>query len=623
MREREATFYPDDALIGRNDLDVISMEQAPTLDSLFRERVRRTPNNIAYGDYDFELNRWRDYSWREVAEGVALWQSAMRRAGMQQGDHVAMRLRNCLHWVIFDQAALGLGLVVVPLYVADRADNANYVLKHAHVKLLLVETLQDWMELEAAHGEAPLLTTVVVVKNCQSEDRRVVDAASWLSAPDQELAHGHTHADELASIVYTSGTTGRPKGVMLSHTNIVANAYAGLRSIAVTPNDVLLSFLPMSHMLERTVGYYLPIMAGAKVAFARSIPKLSQDFLTVRPTGVITVPRIFERAYTEIKTKTDQGPALQKYLFGAAVRIGWRRFEWRQGRGSWALSFLLWPLLDRVVAAKVRLRFGGRMRLAVVGGAPLPLAVSKMFLPLEINLLQGYGLTESSPSISINTLERNRPATIGLPLRGVSVKIGSDDELLAKGPNIMVGYWKNEEATRSVLRDGWLHSGDQVRIDDGFITIIGRIKDILVLANGEKIPPADMESAITADALFDQAMVIGEQMPYLTALVVLNKERWSDVALDLQVPGDDQAVLGTEQVEDVLLQRIAARIGGFPGYAKVQRVTAMLHPWTVANNMLTPTLKLKRSHIRERYQGQIAKMYEGHQTFKTEVRRNT
>lgn len=623
MGEREATIYPSDALAGRDDLDVIPIEQAPTLDRLFKERVIRSSGCVAYTDYDFELKCWRDYTWSQIAKDVAVWQSAMLKAGLQKGDHVALRLRNCRHWVIFDQAAIGLGLVTVPLYVGDRANNVNYVLDHASIKLLLVETVQDWLELDTAEGETPLLTKVVVLRHCQSDDERVVDAESWLSDLGSGLADGCARPTELASIVYTSGTTGRPKGVMLSHANIIANAHAGLRSVAVIPDDVLLSFLPLSHMLERNVGYYLPLMAGARVTFARSIPKLASDFLKVRPTGLITVPRIFERVYAEVKTKIEHGSALRRFLFITTLRIGWKYFEWRQRRGSWKPSFIIWPLLDYLVARRVRQQFGGRLRLAVVGGAPLPLAVSKMFIPLGINLLQGYGLTESSPTISINTLQQNRPATIGLPLHGVSVKIGNNDELLAKGPNIMMGYWRDEKATQEALVDGWLHSGDQARIDDGFITITGRIKDVLVLANGEKIAPADMELAIAQDALFDQIMVVGEQMPYLTALVVLNKYKWKNAAQDLQVASDDEHVLATESIEKFLLHRVQDTISEFPGYAKIRRINASLQPWTVDNDLITSTLKLKRSNIRKHYEQEIARMYEGHETFRTELHRTT
>jgi len=247
----------------------------------------------------------------------------------------------------------------------------------------------------------------------------------------------------------------------------------------------------------------------------------------------------------------------------------------------------------------------------------LPLAISKVFIPLGIDLLQGYGLTESSPVLCTNTPDQNRPETIGLPLHGVRLKIGENDELLAQGPNIMMGYWRNAAATDETLVDGWLTTGDQAVIKDGFVSITGRLKDILVMANGEKVPPADMESAISEDALFEQTMVIGEQMPFLSALVVLNKPMWATLAGTLKITGDD-SVLHTDEVEHFLIGRIRKRIQEFPGYARIRRVTATVDPWTVENDLITPTLKLKRSKIRERHQADIERMYAGHETFNSE-----
>jgi long-chain acyl-CoA synthetase len=615
--ETVARHYPEDALAGRDDLDVIDPDTAPTLDAQFAERVRRSGPDTAFIEYDESRGEWVHYTWDDMAREVRRWQAAFEREGLEKGDHVALRLRNCRHWVIFDQAALGLGLVVVPLYVADRPDNVNYVLDHSNAVFLLVPDNEGWTELHRAEGETPKIKRVVVLEG-ESEGDYVSQLDDWLDGAERdELAGGVTEPDDLASIVYTSGTTGRPKGVMLSHRNMVSNAYSGLRSVAIRPEDLFLSFLPLSHTLERTVGYYVPLMAGAGVAYNRALKQLSEDLVAIRPTGVISVPRVFERSYGMIKDQLADGPAFKRWLFHAAVGVGWKRFEYRQGRGPWDLSFLLWPLLDRLVGAKVRARLGGRMRMAVVGGAPCPPAVSKVFIALDIMILQGYGLTESSPSIAINTPERNRPDTVGLPLPDVEVRIGDNNELLARGPNIMLGYWKDEEATRdSVDEDGWLHSGDQAEIRDGYIRITGRLKDILVLANGEKIAPADMEAVIVDDPLFEQAMVVGEQMPYLTALVVLDAEAWSREAKRLGVKPDDEEALAGEDVETFLLERLAGLIHDFPGYANIEKVTATLEPWTVEDGLLTPTLKVKRPKVREAFAEQIEKMYEGEDLYR-------
>jgi long-chain acyl-CoA synthetase len=615
--EKVARVYPEDALAGRDDLDVIDPETAPTLDAQFAERVRRSGPETAYIEYDESQETWVHYTWNDMAREVRRWQAAFERDGFSKGDHVALRLRNCRHWVIFDQAALGLGLVVVPLYVADRPDNVNYVLDHSDAVFLLVPDNEGWSELHRADGDTPGIRRVVVLDGASDGDQvRQVD--DWLGDAGREaLASGATSPDDLASIVYTSGTTGRPKGVMLSHGNMVRNAYSGLRSVAIRPRDLFLSFLPLSHTLERTVGYYVPLMAGAQVAYNRSLKQLTEDLVEISPTGVISVPKVFERSYGMIKDQLAEAPAFKRWLFDATVNVGWKRFEYDQGRGAWDISFLLRPLLDRLVAAKIRARFGGRLSMAVVGGAPCPPPVSKVFIALDIVILQGYGLTETSPSIAINTRRRNRPDTVGLPLPDVEVRIGDNDELLARGPNIMLGYWKDEKATREIVdNEGWLHSGDQAEIRDGFIRITGRLKDILVLANGEKIAPADMEAVIVDDPLFEQVMVVGEQMPYLTALVVLAPAAWRKASQDIGVDPEDEAALESDQVEAYLLKRIGGLIHDFPGYAKIERVAATLEPWSIEDGLLTPTLKVKRAKVWEAFEERIEKMYEGEEIFR-------
>jgi len=616
-----ARSYPENALAGRDDLDVIEPDAAPTLAAQFAERVRRSGADTACIEYDPDREEWVRYSWDDMAREVRRWQAAFEREGLNKGDHVALRLRNCRHWVIFDQAALGLGLVVVPLYVADRPDNVNYVLDHSDAVFLLVPDNEGWTELHRAEGETPKIKRVVVL-NGESDGDYIRQVDDWLGdAERDELADGVVEPDDLASIVYTSGTTGPPKGVMLSHRNMVSNAYSGLRSVAISPRDLMLSFLPLSHTLERTVGYYVPLMAGARVAYNRSLKQLSQDLTEIRPTCVITVPKIFERSYGMIKDQLEKSSFLKRWLFRATVAVGWKRFEYSQGRGPWDLSFPAWPLLDRLVARRVRARLGGRMQTAVVGGAPCPPAVSRVFIAMGITILQGYGLTECSPSISINTRRRNRPDTVGLPLPGIEVRIGDDDELLARGPSIMLGYWKDEEATaETVDEEGWLHSGDQAEIRDGFIRITGRLKDILVLANGEKIAPADMEAVIVDDPLFDQAMVVGEQMPYLTALVVLGPDAWRKAAPRAGADPDDESALAGEDVEAFLRERISGLIHEFPGYAQIERVTATLEPWTVESGLLTPTLKVKRPKVWEAFEEQIEKMYEGEDLYRVEQR---
>ena len=273
----------------------------------------------------------------------------------------------------------------------------------------------------------------------------------------------------------------------------------------------------------------------------------------------------------------------------------------------------MWPLLKTLVANKVMAKLGGRLRLAICGGAPLSQKVAKVFVGLGLNLVQGYGLTETSPVISVNSVEKNDPASVGEALSGIEVKVGDDDELLVRSDCNMLGYWNNIQATREIIDDdGWLHTGDKVRIDNDFIYITGRLKEIIVLSNGKKVAPADLELAITMDNLFEQVMVIGEGCPYLSAVIVLDNEHWTKFAESLGVEPNEQS-LQNNIVIDAIKNRIDELIHEFPGYAKIRRITLSLEPWTINNALITPTMKLKRHAIHKRFAQQIEQLYEGHQ----------
>ncbi|HKK04938.1 MAG TPA: long-chain fatty acid--CoA ligase [Gammaproteobacteria bacterium] len=602
--------------------DYIDPGTARHLPGLFRERVRRAPDALAYRHYDANTGNWVDTTWAQMAAHVASWQAALSVESLAPGDRVALMLRNCREWVMLDQAALGLGLVVVPLYTNDRPENVAFILRDAGVRLLLVEDTGQCQLLAEACAQVQTLQRIVTLSADPDSigglpDERVVDVETWLARgePCGEEADTRTAAiapDDLASIVYTSGTTGRPKGVMLSHHNMLWNAWAGLQHIAIYPDDVFLSFLPLSHTLERTVGYYIPIVGGAAVAYARSITELPDDLLNVRPTMLVTVPRIFERIYNRVQ-ESLAGHDFKRTLFRRAVDIGWTRFLHAQGRRGWSAKLLWWPLLDALVARKLRARLGGRLAVAISGGAPLPFEVARTFIGLGLTIAQGYGLTETSPVISVNRLEDNDPESVGEALPDVELRLGSGNELQVRSPGVMLGYWNNPQATRDILDpDGWLHTGDQARIERNHIYITGRLKEIIVLANGEKIAPADVEQAVAADPLIDQVMVIGEQRAYLSALVVLNAEGWRALAERLALNPDAEASVRDRRVEEAVLDAIAPRLHSFPGYAVVRRAAVTLEPWTVDNALATPTMKLRRDRILKQYRDSIEKLYVGH-----------
>lgn len=525
---------------------------------------------------------WRNEAWLDVCAGdvlalAARWQEGFRRAGLQAGDRVALCVKNSVNWVAIDMAALGLGLVVVPLYINDNAENIAWCVEHAEARLLVLENLrllgslsfaaEHDIELIILQGEAPVPTHSV---------------DEWLPAAAMPFEIARLERGALASIVYTSGTTGRPKGVMLSHGNILSNVEAILQIVQVFETDVLLSVLPLSHMFERTCGYYTPLAAGATVVYARGIGQLAEDIASQKPTVLIAVPRVFERFLARVEQALATS-LLKRLVFHMAVWLGWRVFS---RRATWPERAIRRPL-RRAVAQPIFARLGGRLRLTVVGGAPLEARVAQTLCGLGLNLIQGYGLTETAPVVSANREGDNDPLSVGRALSGIEVRSNDAHELLVRAPSVMLGYWRNPEATAAALDpEGWFNTGDLVDFRGGRIYIKGRSKDVLVLSSGEKLPPQEVETAILDDGLFEQVMLVGEGRPYLTLLAV-----------------------SREPDEKKLLQHANARLRHFPRWVRIRRVIALTDPWTVEEGLLTPTLKVKRGVVSRRFEALIEKSY--------------
>lgn len=602
-------------------IDIIPCDEAGTLSGLLRQRIAHSPTAPAYLQFEVGRQTWRSYTWSEIGALLERWQAALARERLAVGDRVAILTNNSVEWICFDQAALSLGLVVVPLYTSDNPENIAYILADSGARLLLVGTDEQWRAIASRRAAFPALETVLCIRHSAgagiSGDLALHRIDDWLAqAGSMQRFDQIADPNALATIVYTSGTTGQPKGVMLSHRNILRNAEAVLKVVRGYSEDVYLSFLPLSHAFERTTGYYIPIMAGSCVAFARSVDDLPEDLLTIRPTILIAVPRIFERFYAAVQQQLRDRGTLAQRLFEATVNVGWRRFEAAQGRGSAPTVWerLAWPLLRRLVADEILARLGGRLRLAISGGAPLYPSIARCFVGLGLPLLQGYGLTEAAPVVTTNRLEDNLPASVGTPLPDVDIKIGANQELLVRAPSVMLGYWNRPEDTRAAVdAEGWLHTGDQVRIENKHVFISGRLKEILVLSTGEKVSPADMEMAVNEDPLFDQSMIVGEGKPYLAALLVLNRAAWKDTARRLALNADDSAALRAPVVVEVALARVAAALQRFPGNARVYAADLTLEPWTIKNGLITPTLKLKRSAMEERFAAEIARLYAKHE----------
>jgi long-chain acyl-CoA synthetase len=592
-----------------------------TLNKLLEARVAATPAIEAYRQFDPASQQWVSYSWKKISEHIDTWRKAIDSLQLAHGARIAILLPNGTNAVCVDQASLAHGFVPVPMNAIDNPASIGYILNDCQASMLVLSTLEQWQGIAAAcehflHLKLVVLTDGGAPENSGGNGPVVCNMRDWLSSASagREVKAVNVDAEDLAAIVYTSGTTGKPKGVMLTHRNIVANIEATLARVEAETSDVFLSFLPLSHTFERTIGYYLPISGGSCVVYARSVSLIAEDLKIARPTVLVSVPRIYERFYAKLQEKLGQASGFKQFLFKSAQSTGWKRFSRAQGLPDGAnagfMGDLLWPLLNKLVAQTVLAQFGGRLRVAVSGGAPMSQAVAQCFLGLGLPMLQGYGMTETSPVVSANELDNNWPTTVGRALPGVEVRIGENNELQVRSPSVMKGYWNRPEDTKNIMTaDGWLRTGDQAVIEDGRIRISGRLKEIMVTSTGEKIPPADLELAIMADPLFEQAMVVGENRSFISSYVVLNKALWTEMAQSLKLDPTDPASLKVQAAHDAFIARIKEAAKQFPYYAVPRTVWCTLEPWTIENGLITPTLKLKRNALQARLADEIAATY--------------
>ncbi|KAA3140524.1 long-chain fatty acid--CoA ligase, partial [Alistipes indistinctus] len=555
------------------------------------EKVR--PNKVAYRQFDDKSKTWISVTWKEFADMVRSWRKAFTASGLSKGDHAAVLLPNSITATACDLSILSQGMVPVPLHAVDTPSSSAFILNNSEAKILFVPRTLRWNAMLNAQKEYPYLKLVVTTGNDAegaSEDSPVpvVNLSDWLKQGENtDLKEVSIDPDDLAAIVYTSGTTGKPKGVMLTHDNVLSNVKSFSQVIDVGSDDVFLSFLPFSHTFERTVTFYFTLFLGAEVGFARSVLKLAEDLKIIRPTIFVAVPRVFEQFHSRIKASLQSKGSIAATLADQAEMIGWRRFCRRNGlavpssSASWLDSFI-WPMLESRIVLPIRDVFGGRLRIAIAGGAALNNAIGRFYNAMGVELRQGYGLTETSPVISVNRENCNNPVTVGQPIPGLQIRLGDIEELQVKGPTVMKGYWKRPDATAEVFtEDGWFRTGDQADLSDaGRIRIKGRIKEIIVTSTGEKIPPTDMELAIQTDPLFEQVMVVGEARPFITALAVVNEAEWEKFAKEFNVDPSDDRMLMRRDIRMAALKRLKKAASRFPQYGIPRNIRLLKEHWT-------------------------------------------
>ena len=602
------------------------LKKCQTLCEFVPLRARQIPQTVALRQYDRKAKAWEDVTYASLDKQITAWRRALEALHLERGARVAILLNNSVDAVLADQAVLANGLIPVPLHAIDTPGSSAFILIDSQSSTLITNKADRWGLIEKTNVPMPDLKHVILTEETgiseKDERRQILSKDIWLASGKdiQELPEG-PKPEDLAAIVYTSGTTGRPKGVMLTHHNVVENVIATLIHIAPAPKPgyVFLSFLPLSHTFERTAGYYLALGMGCTITYNRSIMLLAEDLRTVKPDVLISVPRIYEKIYARINEQLGKKPAIARWLFNCAVSVGWRKFcaenKLPIPKSPWQFAdSFTGPILKKLVADKVLEQFGGNLKVAIAGGAALNGKVARVFGGLGLAPIQGYGMTEASPIIAGNSLTINQPDTVGKLFSNLQMRLAPEThEIQIRGSSIMKGYWKRPEDTARVLdSEGWLSTGDVGEINEtGLLRIKGRIKEIIVTSTGEKVPPVDLELALETDPLFSQAYVVGENKPFISAVTVLNPEEWKKLAAELKVSASETSLKLTS-VRTAILKRVKAAAADFPHYALPRKVLLTLKPWTIENGLLTPTLKLKRTPLAKFFKKEIDEIYEKH-----------
>jgi long-chain acyl-CoA synthetase len=589
-----------------------------TLNHLFFEAVEKwnKPDAmlVRVGD------QYAPISHRTLMDRVRRVRYGLTAIGIQRGDRVAILSENRPEWAIADYACLTSGVTDVPLYPSLPAEQLPYLIRDSGAVAIFVSTEAQAAKIAAIRADVPSLKTVIAFDESAA---KLTDMT--LSALEQKGAAGESDArtaefraeamsvtpNDLATIIYTSGTTGEPKGVMLSHDNIYSNVAATRNALIMRGDDVSLSFLPLSHILQR-MGDYWFLATGTCIAYVDSFDLVPLAMSQVRPTIAISVPRLYEKMYARVLENAVAGGAMKKRIFFWARRVADRWADEKlAGREPGGLLAMQYSIAQKLVFSKLKARTGGRLRYFVSGGAPLAPEINKFFYAAGLVILEGYGLTETSPVIGVNTPENFRIGTIGKPIDGVEVKIADDGEILTRGPNVMQGYYNKPDATRDTMdADGWFKTGDIGVIEDGFVRITDRKKDIIVTAGGKNIAPQPIENAVKTNKYVTQAVMIGDKRKFPVMLVVPNwdnLEKWAKIKNIIWT--ERAQLLAMPTVQAKMDKEVRSKLEGLASFETPKKIALLEHDFSVDSGELTPTLKVKRRVIDRNYKSTIDGLY--------------
>ena len=596
-------------------MDYSAVQSLPAM--FFAEAEKRGDAPFLWAKRD---RRYEAMSWREVARQVSALSRGLRALGIERGDRVGLVSENRPEWVITDLAIMAAGAITVPAYTTNTVEDHRHILANAGCRAVIVSTNALAQRVIPAADPIARVEHVVLVEKLTKDQISHAEIHLWedLVARGAALADdvaetvGALARDDTACLIYTSGTGGVPKGVMLSHANILANArgaYTLLEGIGLG-DEVFLCFLPLSHSYEHSAGLMFPISIGAQIYFAEGAETLATNLGEARPTIMTAVPRLYETLHQRILRGVERQGGWKAKLFFRALALGKKRYH--DPRSLTLRERIEDRIVERLVRSKVRQRFGGRLKAMVSGGAPLNPEIGLFFIALGVVLLQGYGQTEAAPVVSANPPRRIKIDTVGPPLDGVEVRVAEDGEILVRGDNVMKGYWNDPEATARTIRGGWLYTGDVGEIDrDGYIRITDRKRDFIKNSGGDMVSPARVEGYLTLQPEIAQAMVFGDRRPYLVAVVTPDADVIATYAKENGLPDDLAALAGDPGLQKLIGTAVARVNADLSPIERVRRFIVAVEPFSTANGQMTPTLKIKRHAIRQAYGDQLLALYEG------------
>lgn len=593
-----------------------------SIGEMFFAKRSESPDNTAF--MFKEGGEWNSVTFKEVTDKVEKLAAGLASLGIKKGDKVAVVSANCLEWAMVDYATVSLGAILVTIYPSLLKEQVQYILNDSESKAVFAQDDIQVEKIDDIRSKVKSLESFIVIdeKNSDVHDpwksfSGVIDAGSEFLEKNPDYITNTVadiSRDDWLTLIYTSGTTGEPKGAILTHGNLLSNIEAGLKRLAVGPSDTFLSFLPLSHVFERMAGHYLAYHSGSTIAYAESIDAVPVNMGEIKPTVMASVPRLYEKMYARVLENVELGSSTKQKIFHWAVGVGREyinKVMYKKPIGS-VLQFKR-NLAYKLVFSKLAERVGGRIRFMISGGAPLSGEIAEFFGAAGIMILEGYGLTETSPLISVNTLDDFRYGSVGQPAPGVDVRIEEDGEISAKGPNIMVGYYKKEADTKEVLDDdGWFHTGDIGHLDeDGFLKITDRKKNIIVTAGGKNIAPQPIENIMITSKYIEQFMMIGDKRKFCSAVIVAAEEplkKWAD-AKGLKYNNFSELVRlpGVEELIQAEIDRLSA---GLASYETIKKFFLAPEPFTIESEELTPSLKVKRKVVLEKYGKEIDAMYD-------------